>query len=127
MNIYVFRSRVRNICVATAASGIALVALASPECYKTIDLSFACSLGDGCDTYNYCGDPPTVHSNEMVKTTQTNGNRQTSVDLDFLCHKTWKEVDPETSLCNVPRSCDYTIQGKVASGSLCVGGGGGGQ
>lgn len=124
MELPTFGTTGRRLCVA-AAAGLAAVALAAPECYKTIDVLPACSMGDGCNADYYCGDEPEVHSNEMVKTTQTNGNRTTTVDLDYLCHVTWMQRNSETLACDVPRICNYTVQGKVASGGLCVGGGGG--
>jgi len=123
MDLPTFGTTGRRLCVA-AAAGLAAVALAAPDCFMTIDVQPACSMGSGCNYAGAC-QGPTIETNEMFKTTQTGGNRLTTVPLDFLCHMTWKEPNAQGQ-CVVDKSCDYTVQGNVASGGLCVGGGGGG-
>ncbi|GIK19727.1 MAG: hypothetical protein AMXMBFR77_20620 [Phycisphaerales bacterium] len=126
MNTRELRKNALALCLAVAAGGVAVAVLASPECYSNVTVGQACDLGGGvCSTSLACKTPLRVED-ETVTNTVNVGNRKLSSPYGFLCHMTWWEPN-DTGACVVFRSCSFSIQGTVANGDLCVGGGGGGQ
>ncbi len=99
------------------ALGGALAIPVMAACYSEIGIGTACSLQISCDTTDACSMVDTIED-ESAYTTSSEGIRDTSTPVGYLCWKEWRERDL-LNQCVVPKFCAPVVNGAEATGGLC--------
>lgn len=99
------------------AIGWALAIPVMAACYSEIVIGTACALQISCDTSAACTLVDTVED-ELACTTSSEGTRDTSTPVGYLCYKVWKERNGQNE-CVVQKFCAPVVNGAEATGGLC--------